>query len=334
MTQATPQALNFTVDPTQEGKRLDHILVILVAMDHNLQDHGLSRNRLSSLIQQGHLSIDGTPCLNPSKKLKKGAMLCLTLPAPVTATPMPQAMQLDIIYEDDALLVVNKQAGLVVHPGAGNPDNTLVNGLLHHCGDDLQGIGGTQRPGIVHRIDKDTSGLLVVAKTMRAHHGLSALFHDHHIERSYIALCWGKPAPAQGRIDKALARDPYDRLKMRPSASSTAKQAITDYDCLYHSPHANISVVKCNLQTGRTHQIRVHMTDLGHPLVGDKTYYSNRKISAKQYAAKAQMPLSLNRQALHASVLGFIHPITATALRFEAKLPADMQDLVDQIQQA
>jgi len=253
------------------------------------------------------------------------------VPPPKDATPKPEDIPLSIAFEDEHLIVVNKPAGLVVHPGAGNHSGTLVNALLHHCGDSLQGIGGVARPGIVHRIDKDTSGLLVAAKSERAHTGLADQFADHSIERAYWALVVGLPEPMKGTIDRNLARHPNDRIRFACTHEGAGRSAVTHYKVLSQSDLAS-SLVECRLETGRTHQIRVHMASLGHALVGDPLYFA---ISPKQRAAlgkeRAGIVTGFPRQALHARTLGFLHPVTGDQLRFDSPMPADIEGLAGKL---
>lgn len=239
-------------------------------------------------------------------------------------------MPLEILYEDDAILVLNKAAGMVVHPAPGNPDGTLVNALIAHCGEGLTGIGGERRPGIVHRLDKDTSGVMVVAKTEFALVRLSAAFAARDLEREYKALCWGLPAPLAGRIEGDIGRDPKDRKKMAV-VTRNGKHAATNYRVLNHKDSA-ISLILCKLETGRTHQIRVHLASIGHPLVGDPVYLRRRPAAAKILSQPARdAALDFPRQALHAEKLGFSHPVTGALLCFEAKPPLDFISLAEAV---
>jgi 23S rRNA pseudouridine1911/1915/1917 synthase len=281
----------------------------------------LSRARVQSLIAGGALSIDGQPVTDSSNKKQNGKSFELTVPKPRPDKAEAQAIALNIIFEDEHLVVVDKPAGLVVHPAAGHSDGTLVNALLHHCRGQLSGIGGVQRPGIVHRIDKDTSGLLVVAKSDRAHEGLAKLFATHDIERSYLAVVSGIPAPPAGVIRTQIGRSTNDRKKMAVLPEGRGKHAVTHFRMLESLNKA--SLVECRLETGRTHQVRVHMAHLGHPLIGDPVY-SNRQNSYKIGPNQSKFA----RQALHAASLGFKHPITGETLRFESRLPEDMQLLL------
>ena len=298
---------------------------------------GLSRARIQDLIKSGQCGLTrngtGKTVTSPSEKVKTGDRLTLCLPPPEDSSMQAQPMQLDILFEDDALLVLNKPAGLVVHPAPGNRDATLVNALLAHCGDSLSGIGGEKRPGIVHRLDKDTAGVMVVAKTDKAHQALSAQFAAHgrdgRMHRIYQALVWGSPLPATGTIDAPLARAPNNRKKIAVSKSTAARHAITHYRRLGQMADGLVALVECRLETGRTHQIRVHMAHIGHPLLGDPLYGSGMKsraglLTPTQQAALAQ----LNRQALHAAALGFEHPETGEAHFYQTPLPDDMQSLL------
>jgi 23S rRNA pseudouridine1911/1915/1917 synthase len=297
----------------------------------------LSRNRLQALIRDGRVRVDGAAVLDPGQKIAAGAHVILDLPAPAPAEPAGEAIALKVVYEDDDVIVIDKPAGLVVHPAAGHESGTLVNALIAHCGESLSGIGGVRRPGIVHRLDKDTSGLLVVAKNDRAHQGLAEQFADHGrtgpLERAYLALVWGVPARSRGTVEAALARSSHNREKIAVVPEDRGRHAVTHYEVeevfpgLAGEPAA--SLVRCELETGRTHQIRVHMAHLGHPLLGDATYGSGFKTKANRLSGAQQAALAaLGRQALHAAVLGFEHPRTGEALRFESPLPADMKALV------
>ena len=277
----------------------------------------LTRSRVKALVEAGQVQVAGRTVREPGYKIKAGDQLTLILPDPVAAVPEGQAMDLAILFEDADLIVIDKPAGLVVHPAAGNPDRTLVNALIAHCGASLAGIGGERRPGIVHRLDKDTSGVMVAAKTERALNGLAGQFADHSIERAYQAIVWGCPVPADGTIDKPIARHPTNRKTMAVVASG--KRAVTHYTTLKRA--LDVALVECRLETGRTHQIRVHLTAIGHPVFGDPTYGRTRKSDPGQRALAS----ALGRQALHARLLGFTHPGTGQRLRFETALAADLQ---------
>ena len=305
----------------------------------------LSRTRLARLIAAGAVRLNGAVADNPKARVAEGDRVEITLEEAAESHIGPEDIALDIAFEDDALVVVNKPAGMVVHPAPGTPSGTLVNALLYHCGDSLSGIGGVARPGIVHRIDKDTSGLLVVAKTDQAHHALAAQFEAHSAERAYIALVHGVPDGADPRlrglrgvsfeagnvmkIATGLARHKHDRQRQAVLFQG-GRHAVTRARVLEHfgAPPA-LALLECRLETGRTHQIRVHMAYAGHGLLGDPVYGGRRKIAEKAlpqgaFAAAKSFP----RQALHAAVLGFVHPVSGENLRFEAPLPADMHALL------
>ncbi|RZJ46599.1 MAG: RluA family pseudouridine synthase [Brevundimonas sp.] len=289
----------------------------------------LSRARLQALLSDRAVSLDGQPVTSGSAKARAG-LYAVAVPPVAPATPQPEAIPLTVLYEDADLIVIDKPAGMAAHPAPGSETGTLVNALLAHCGDSLSGIGGVARPGIVHRLDKDTSGVMVAAKTDRAHQGLSALFATHDIERTYIALTRGAPNPAKGRIETFIGRSSSDRKKMAVLKSG-GRNAITDYvvERTFGEPARaggapSAGRVACTLQTGRTHQIRVHLASKGSPILGDAVYGSGSPATAVR-AALAEA--GLTRQALHAAVLGFVHPVTAAPLRFETAPPPDMQRL-------
>jgi 23S rRNA pseudouridine1911/1915/1917 synthase len=282
----------------------------------------LSRERIKTLISSGKTTINDQINRDPSYRIKDNASWVLTLPAATPAHNIPQNIALDIVFEDDHLLVVDKPAGMVVHPAAGNLDGTLVNALLHHCSGRLSGIGGVARPGIVHRIDKDTSGLLVVAKTDPAHEGLAKQFAAHTIGRVYKAIVSGKPTTKAGRIEASLARSPLDRKKIAICSTGKGKRAVTHW--VLSEPLKDAARIECRLETGRTHQVRVHMASIGHPLVGDPVYGKTRP-SHKSILAE----LDFKRQALHAAELNFLHPITKSPLTFLSPTPSDIVRLLD-----
>ena len=295
------------------GWRLDRALAAAIPT--------LSRERLKALVSGGAVSwADGAPARDAAYKVKGGERLNVVVPRPAPAAAIAQAIALTIAYEDEHLLVVDKPAGLVVHPAAGHADGTLVNALLHHCAGALSGIGGVARPGIVHRIDKDTSGLLAVAKTDRAHEGLARQFAAHTVERRYVAVVSGAPAPPAGRIDGNLARSTHNRHRMVIVDQSRGRHAVTNYRTV--QPLRGAAVVEARLETGRTHQVRAHMLSIGHPLLGDPLY--GRPGAARAILAR----LGFARQALHAAVLGFRHPVTGNQIRFESETPCDMRELI------
>ncbi|WP_454718028.1 RluA family pseudouridine synthase [Caulobacter segnis] len=299
------------------GQRLDKVLAPLFP--------DISRARLQALIGEGRLSLDGQPMTDASRKAKAGRYV-LSVPPPAPADPEPQALPLTILYEDAHLIVVDKAAGMAVHPGPGTPDGTLVNALLHHCGDSLSGVGGVARPGIVHRLDKDTSGVMVAAKSDVAHQGLSKLFSTHDIDRLYVALTRGAPSPANGTIETQIGRSPGDRKKMAVLRSG-GRTAITHYrvEAVFGPQDKPLAArVACRLETGRTHQIRVHMASKGSPCLADPVYGASQPAQAVRDMIAAA---GLKRQALHAAVLGFVHPVTGETLRFETPLPVDMATL-------
>ena len=284
----------------------------------------LSRARVQALIAEQALVIGGITITDASSKKFAGQRVELSVPAPIADKAEAQDIALDIVFEDDHLIVVDKPAGLVVHPAAGHADGTLVNALLHHCRGRLSGIGGVQRPGIVHRIDKDTSGLLVVAKNDMAHEGLAKLFAAHDIERRYLAIVSGAPAPPAGTVRTQIGRSTTNRKKMAVLPEGKGRHAVTHYRTVQNL--AKTSLVECTLETGRTHQVRVHMAHIGHPLIGDGVY-SNRQNPYRIGPNQSKF----ERQALHAASLGFIHPVSGETLRFESRLPQDIQLLLNHL---
>ena len=309
-----------------EASRLDKALALAFP--------DVSRARFQALIAEGAVRVEGVPVTEPRHKVKPGDSLQFVLPEPAAAEPLPEAIALSIMYEDEDLIVIDKPAGLVVHPGAGHETGTLVNALIAHCGESLSGIGGVRRPGIVHRLDKDTSGLLVVAKNDRAHHGLSEQFAAHgrdgRLQRSYLAIVWGVPERRAGTVSAAIGRSTANRQKMAVSRSAAARQAVTHFEQLETLGKPPVaSFIRCELETGRTHQIRVHMAHIGHPLLGDQVYGAGFRSSAIKLSEPARQALkSLNRQALHAAVLGFQHPVSGKPMHFESPAPADFGTLL------
>ncbi len=322
-----------TVTAGSVGMRLDLWLTEQLAPD-------FSRNRIKSLIEEGAVLRNETVVTLPKQKLHQGDVITLTVPEAAPAEPEGEAINLDILHEDDDIIVINKPAGLVVHPGAGNWTGTLVNALIHHCGESLSGIGGVKRPGIVHRLDKDTSGVMVAAKNDHAHKYLSNAFADHgetaDLERAYLALVWGTPARQTGTIDAHLGRSTKDRMKQAVVSEQRddARHAITHFTVierfgLNNDGTAMASLVECRLETGRTHQIRVHMAHIGHPLIGDQDYGMAFKTKVNKLPeALANLVRTFPRQALHAYLLAFAHPTSAEHMEFETELPQDMEALV------
>jgi 23S rRNA pseudouridine1911/1915/1917 synthase len=306
------QTIDIRLQPAHAGWRLDRALAAAVPT--------LSRERLKTLIRTGAVESAGKPLRDPATKVRGDESFRVAVPEPEPAHNEPQDIPLTIVFEDEHLLVVDKPAGLVVHPAAGNLDGTLVNALLHHCGGSLSGIGGVARPGIVHRIDKDTSGLLVVAKTDVAHEGLARQFAAHSIDRRYLALVSGVPRSNGGRVDAPLARSATNRKKIAIVEGSRGKRAVTHWSRLNVLKDA--ALVECRLETGRTHQVRVHMASIGHPLLGDPVYGRSGKAHGKLLKE-----LQFHRQALHAAELGFTHPVTKHRLSFSSPMPPDMQEL-------
>jgi len=333
--------LKATITPDLKGMRLDKVLVLLVAE----QTRALSRVRVQALIKEGLVARDGKPVINPSAKVKADEIYSVHVPPPEPAEPVAQKIPLTIVYEDDDLLVIDKPAGMVVHPAPGNRENTLVNALLAHCGTSLSGIGGVARPGIVHRLDKDTSGLMVVAKNDAAHQALSRQFSDRSLSRTYHAIVWGTPVPSTGKIEGSIGRSSRDRKKM--AVVARGKSALTRYRVLEtfgvqgsgfgvqgkkQNPRTltpdprTLSLIECKLATGRTHQIRVHLAHRKYPVVGDAVY-GRRKTDARGQKTE-KLLYTFPRQALHAIELKFRHPRTGKLMRFKSKLPADMAKLL------
>lgn len=309
---------------TVDAGRLDKVLA---------EASGLSRERVKALIAEGRVALNGQPAGQPARQIPVGTHFAIRQPKPTAASAEAQDIPLVIAYEDDQLVVVDKPAGLVVHPANGNPDGTLVNALLHHCAGQLSGIGGVARPGIVHRIDKDTSGLIVAAKTNAAHEGLARQFADHSLERAYLAITSGQPLPAAGTVRGAIGRSPVNRKKMALVEEGRGKHAVTHYRTIERLDHGSsggkgvsssgAALVECRLETGRTHQVRVHMASIGHALLGDPLYGRT-----SGHLRKLLAELQFERQALHAATLGFIHPTTGKSLSFTSAMPADMRELL------
>lgn len=304
------------VPDSADGQRIDAALAVI--------EPSLSRERIKALILEGAVEIDGARVTRPSVKLATGAHYIIHVPAALPLGTEAQDIALDIVYEDSDLLVVDKPAGLVVHPAAGHADGTLVNALLHHCAGQLSGIGGVARPGIVHRIDKDTSGLLVVAKSDAAHLGLAAQFAEHSINRRYVAIVQGRPIPASGTVRGNIGRSDHDRKKMALVGEGRGKHSVTHFTS--EEKLSGATRIECRLETGRTHQVRVHLASIGHALLGDPLY--SRPPKALRDVLKSA---DFGRQALHAQRLGFIHPVTKSECDFFSPIPADMAELLDRL---
>ncbi len=314
-----PGPFVLTIGAEAAGQRIDRVLAEATG--------ALSRSRVKTLIDEGRLQRDGQPVAEPAEHARFSATYVLDIPPPIPATPQPQAIPFTVLYEDADLIVLDKPVGLVVHPAPGNYDGTLVNALLAHCGPGFTGIGAEKRPGIVHRLDKDTSGVMVVAKTQLASDALTTAFANRDLDRSYLALAWGVPNPAAGPIEGAIGRDKRDRKRMA-LVTHGGKAALTHYRTL-RAWRMAVSLLECRLATGRTHQIRVHLSSTGHPIVGDPVYL--RRIPAAARGLEGPIRghlLDFPRQALHAASLGFAHPRTGQALRFETPPPADMRELI------
>lgn len=332
--QPDAEPLSAEVDESHEGQRLDRFLSETLPQ--------LSRTRVQALIRSGHVASSGATIEDVKYRVKPGESFELCLPPAAETTLRGEDIALNVVYEDDALIVIDKPAGLVVHPGAGQPDGTLVNALIAHCGTSLSGIGGVARPGIVHRLDKDTSGLMVVAKTDQAHRALAAQFADHgrtgEMERGYLALVWGAPSRPHGRIKAPLGRHPTSRTKMAVLREDKGRHAVTQWRLVETYGHDKdgpiASLVACVLETGRTHQVRVHMAHIGHPLIGDPLYGRGFKTKLRKLPESAQTKLEhLDRQALHAERLAFVHPVTGTLLEFNSPLPDDLAEIADTLKQ-
>jgi 23S rRNA pseudouridine1911/1915/1917 synthase len=338
MTFTTPTRTSVLVAPEEAGERLDRLLARRVSE--------LSRSRLKALIEAGTVEIDGHTIRDPSHRVNSGARIMLDVPPPRAARPEPEPIPLNIVYEDNDIIVIDKPSNLVVHPAAGHWSGTLVNALIAHCGDSLSGIGGERRPGIVHRLDKDTTGLLIVAKNDAAHRALAAQFADHGrsseaFERSYLAFVWGAPERPHGTVDRAIDRDP--RARDRMAVREGGRDAATQWEVLERyggdpsraakgarkaakgAGGAVASLLACRLETGRTHQIRVHLASIGHPLMGDLVYGAGFRTKSALLPPKAQAALTaLGRQALHSHILRVSHPSSGEILEFRSELPPDL----------
>jgi len=317
------ETFTIPVTPDTVGTRLDKLLA------QEMPD--VSRSRIKALIKDGQVLCNGTTVTSPSYIVKQADVFQLHFPEAVEAIPSPENIPLDVLFEDEHLIVVNKPAGMVVHPAPGSPTGTLVNALLHHCRGSLSGIGGVKRPGIVHRIDKETSGILIMAKHDKAHTGLAEQFADHSIERLYTAICKGHPKMGTARIEGNIARHPVDRKRMAVSENG-GKWAATHYRVLTSFAQKGTplaSEIECKLETGRTHQVRVHMAHIGHPLVGDSVYNRSGRLASSIKGPARDALASFNRQALHARSLGFIHPVTSKPFKFVSDLPYDMKALIE-----
>jgi 23S rRNA pseudouridine1911/1915/1917 synthase len=316
---ASAETITLVAAPEQAGLRADRFLAEAIG--------SLSRSRVKALIAAGGATRDGKPLRDAADPIRAGSTYALVIPAAVSAIPLPQDIPLTILFEDADLIVLDKPAGLVVHPAPGNLDGTLVNALLAHAGEDLPGIGGEKRPGIVHRLDKDTSGIMVVAKTERAHRVLSLAFAERDLDREYLALVWGLPSPAAAEVEGAIGRHPTDRKRMAV-VQKGGKPALTRY-ATQQAWGAACALLRCRLATGRTHQIRVHLAEIGHPVVGDPVYLRRTPGAARHLEEPArQALLAFPRQALHAATLGFRHPVTGQPLSFSAPPPPDFVALL------
>ena len=316
---ASGRRVAVTIAPEDHGLRLDR------ALQRQLPE--FSRSRLKQLILEGHVAGAGQVLRDPAQRAGAGAEIAVLLPEPEDAVPAAQAIPLDIRFEDAHLIVVDKPAGMVVHPAPGNPEGTLVNALLAHCGPSLAGIGGVRRPGIVHRLDKDTSGLLVAAKTEAVHRGLSHDFAQRRIDRAYSAVVWGVPVPPVGEIAGNIGRSTVNRKKMAVVGEARGKPAVTRYSVARRYGD-RAALLDCRLLTGRTHQIRVHLAHIGHPLIGDPAYGTRAGRGVARSGRAGVEIAAFPRQALHAKRLGFTHPATGEQLQFESRMPADMAELI------
>ncbi len=326
------EVLTAELDATAAGARLDVALAAALPT--------LSRTRTRALLEAGAVTDLGTgqPLTQPKARVAGPMRIAVRVPAPVAAHPAPEPIPLDVCYEDEAIIIINKPASMVVHPAPGHPGGTLVNALLHHCGDSLSGIGGVSRPGIVHRLDRDTSGLMVVAKGDQAHQKLAAQFADRSLSRTYSALCWGAPNAHKGVLEWPIGRHPVDRQRMATRPEGVGKEARTHYqvqqvfaDGRSKAPRPfSAALLSCTLETGRTHQIRVHLTALGHPIIGDPVYGGGITGARRASVSPDALALieGLDRQALHASALSLIHPVSGALMHLEAPLPLEMEQLI------
>jgi 23S rRNA pseudouridine1911/1915/1917 synthase len=329
---APSECLTAEVEADHTDQRLDRFLAERLPQ--------LSRTRVQALIKDGHATLRGATIEDVKYRVKPGDRFELRLPPPAAAELEPETIPLDVVYEDDALIVIDKPAGLVVHPGAGQPAGTLVNALIAHCGNSLSGIGGVARPGIVHRLDKETSGLMVVAKSDQAHRALAAQFADHgrtgELERLYLALVWGAPQRAHGRIEARIGRHPTSRTKMAV-LPETGRDAATDWrvvETLGDRRAPVASLLECRLTTGRTHQVRVHLASIRHPVIGDPLYGQGFKSKLRKLPEPLRTKVgALRRQALHAARLAFVHPATGTLLEFNSPLPAELANIVKSLKE-
>lgn len=325
------EQVSVAVEAASAGERLDKFLA------QSLADRDISRTRVKDMLLAGDVMMDGQLCDDPSLKIKAGMVFSIVIPEPVDDVPVPENIPINIVFEDDDLLVINKQAGLVVHPAPGHRTGTLVNALLHHCGDTLSGIGGVRRPGIVHRLDKDTTGLIIVAKNDHAHHLLSAQLADRSLSRRYYAVVWGVPGLKKGTVNLPIARHSSNRQKMA-IAPRGGREAVTHYERL-HVFRDSVSLIECKLETGRTHQVRVHMQASGHPLIGDPVY--GQQVTASRALMKKdgfapeiiETLISFPRQALHARQISFIHPTLDEEMTFDATLPDDLNSIISILKQ-
>jgi 23S rRNA pseudouridine1911/1915/1917 synthase len=332
MSDPEPEILEVSLPADAAGQRLDRALAAALP--------DMSRTRIQALVRAGKVTLEGGLADDPGKKVGGGEAVTLEIPPPEPALPEAENIPLNVVFEDDDLIVIDKPAGLVVHQGAGNWTGTLVNALLHHCKGSLSGIGGVERPGIVHRLDKDTSGLLVAAKNDRAHRHLANQFADHgrtgDLERAYFALVWGVPLRPHATVDAPIDRDPRSREKMHVSKPGKGREAITHWQLIesYGPPKAPlVSLIRCTLETGRTHQIRVHMAHIGHPVLGDPLYGTGYRTKSVRLSDLARDRLqTLDRQALHAAHLAFEHPVSGEILSFDSDLPDDLRQLVESLQ--